>query len=105
MTFNQLRIVYEELLNASCQQVNIIEAFFCEDPCYGRPVPLVVVHHDNHLMVKVFEAAECLEMVVSIDPAMREAYWAHDVELIKLFVAVDAITSSINHEDILVREI
>lgn len=74
IALDELRVVNEELLDATGKQVDVAEAFLGEDLGNIRAVTLVVGKHDNHLVVEVLEATEGLEVIVSVDPAMREAY-------------------------------
>jgi len=70
---DQLGIVDEELLDASRQKVDVAEAFLGEHLGGCSAMPLVIHECYDDLVVQVLKSTKGLEVVVSVDPSMREA--------------------------------
>lgn len=66
---------------------------------------LIIGEYDYHFVFQVLKPAESLEMIVPIDPTVREADGANYVELAKLFMAVHAVSASVDYDYILVRQV
>ena len=105
LAIDQFWVINKELLNTTCQQINVVEAFFRKNFGYSRAMPFIVWEYDYYFILKVLEPTQSLKVIVSVNPSVRIADWANNMELIKFFMAMDSITSHVKHYDILMSKI
>ena len=68
----QIWVVDEELLDATGQEIDIAKAFLRQDLGDGCAPPLIVVENDDDLIIEIFEPQKCAEVVLPIQPSVRE---------------------------------
>ena len=105
VTLDELRIIKIERLNTTRQKVHVIEALLGEYFSCLRSMPLIVSEHYDDLVFEVLEAQEGTEMILTIDPAVREAHRPDNVEVVEFFLRCDAFTTHIEKNYILLRQL
>lgn len=105
VSLDQLWVVNEELLDATSQQVDVVEAFLGEHLGRCSAMALVVGEHNYNFVFQILKPTQGLEVVVPVDPAVRETHGAEDMKLAIFFVAVHSVAPHVEQDHVLRCEV
>lgn len=66
---------------------------------------LIIAEHYDNLAFEVLETEQGSEVILTVDPAVRETYRAANMIVIEFFLRCDTFTSHIQQDHVLLRQL
>ena len=101
---HEVGVLDVELLDSPCQQVDVTETLLGQDLSHLGPSPLALHEDDDDLVIQVLEPLQGAEVIVAVNPGVREGSRAHYVVVVVLLLSVGSFPSHVNQNNVLLLE-
>ena len=105
VALDQVTVVQSPLLEATGQKIDVREVFFSNELGVHGALALILPVHDDDFAGNIPESHQRSQVVLAVDPAVRKVHSAGDVVLVELLGGVDALTTAVEQNYVLLRDI